>query len=110
MKVLAIAVCLALTACTGTEDGVNGVPGESCTIAELEVSVEYPTGGSLITCGETSSVILNPEIPEDDPEEVVVLPCELEHKVRSKDRKCRFTLVRDEHGHRQINRRENEED
>lgn len=39
--------------------GPKGDPGEGCSLTSLEVSEVAPNGGTLIRCGETSTILLN---------------------------------------------------
>ncbi len=40
-------------------NGHDGTNGTSCTVSSVGVSSASPDGGSLITCGSTSSLLLN---------------------------------------------------
>lgn len=66
MKTLIIVYSVLLLSACGQQGvqgntGPQGSPGNSngCTIASLLVSNEAPNGGSIIDCGDTSSIILN---------------------------------------------------
>jgi hypothetical protein len=40
-------------------DGINGTNGTSCGVSDVPANAAAPNGGSLITCGNTQSLVLN---------------------------------------------------
>lgn len=58
MKKLTILV-LFLFGCYQGPQGVPGAPGASCSVQTIQPNIPTPNGGALITCGTTSSLVLN---------------------------------------------------
>lgn len=53
---------------TNGTNGTDGQNGTSCTVASVSPGIEAPYGGALITCGSSSTLLLNGEPgPQGEP-------------------------------------------